>query len=72
MNRRGNNVSPKVNLSLDELMPDSRELRELLQSDGPNPESEVLQGEAADRLHRAILTVPQSIDSYSHYITWKV
>lgn len=58
MNRRGSKFSPKVNLSLDELMPDGRELRELLRSDGPSPESEVLKGESAERLHHAILKVP--------------
>ena len=58
MNRRGNKFSPKVNLSLDELMPDGRELQQLLQSDRPSPESEVLENEAADRLHQSILKVP--------------
>ena len=58
MNRRGNKFSPKVNLSLDELMPDGRELQQLLQSDRPSPESEVLEIEAGDRLHQAILKVP--------------
>ena len=58
MNRRGNKFSPKVNLSLDELMPDGRELQQLLQSDLPSPESQVLDIEAAGRLHQAILKVP--------------
>jgi RNA polymerase sigma factor (sigma-70 family) len=58
MNRRGNKFSPKVNLSLDELMPDGREFQQLLQSDRPSPETEVLESEAADRLHQSILKVP--------------
>jgi len=58
MNRRGRRFSPQSNLSLDALMPDSRELQHFLRSDRPNPESEVLQSEAAERLHRAILKIP--------------
>ncbi len=57
-NRRGQKFSPKVNLSLEELMPDGRELRELMDSSQPNPESEVLKNEAADRLHQAVLKIP--------------
>ena len=58
MSRRGAKFSPNVNLSLDALMPDGRELQELLASDGPSPESTVLSNEASDRLHRAILKLP--------------
>src|SRR5664279_1349058 len=58
MNRRGIKFSPKVNLSLDQLMPDGRELQELLESDQPNPESEVLRAESTEQLHRAILKIP--------------
>ena len=58
MNRRGAKLSPKVNLSLDSLMPDGRELQELLQSKGPSPESAVLTNEASDRLRQAILKLP--------------
>jgi len=57
-NRRGQKFSPKVNLSLDELMPDGRELSELMDSPLPSPESEVLKNETADRLHKAVLQVP--------------
>lgn len=58
MNRRGKMVSPKVNLSLEELMPDGRELGELMDNSRPDPESEVLKNETAGRLHRAVLKVP--------------
>jgi RNA polymerase sigma-70 factor (ECF subfamily) len=58
MNRRSAKFSTKINLSLDALMPDGRELQELLQSSGPSPESTVLSNEASDRLHRAILKLP--------------
>lgn len=58
MNRRGQKFSPKVNLSLEELMPDGRELEALMDHSRPNPESEVLQNEAAERLHRAVLRIP--------------
>jgi RNA polymerase sigma-70 factor (ECF subfamily) len=39
-------------------MPDDRELQELLESDQPNPESEVLRAESTEQLHRAILKIP--------------
>ncbi len=58
MNRRGAKFSSKINLSLDALMPDGRELQELLASSSPSPESTVLSNEASDRLRRAILKLP--------------
>ncbi len=58
MNRRGLKFSPQANLSLDALMPDGRQLQNLLRSERPSPESEVLQSEAAERLHRAIMKIP--------------
>jgi RNA polymerase sigma-70 factor, ECF subfamily len=58
MNRRGNKFSRKVNLSLEELMPDGRELQQLIDTSNPSPESSVLENETADRLHQAILKVP--------------
>jgi len=58
MNRRGQKFSPKVNLSLEELMPDGRELGELMDHSQPNPEAEVLKNEASDRLHQAVLKIP--------------
>lgn len=57
-NRRGQKFSPKLNLSLDELMPDGRELSELMDSHLPSPESEALKNETADRLHQAVLKIP--------------
>ena len=56
--RRGQKFSPKVNLSLEELMPDGRKLAELIDHSQPNPESEVLRNEAADRVHQAVFNVP--------------
>ncbi len=57
-NRRGQKFSPTVNLSLDDLMPDGRELSELMDSHLPSPESEVLKNEASDRLHQGVLKIP--------------
>ena len=50
--------SPARNLSLDELMPDSRELRDLLASPAPSPEAALLNRESAEHLKQAILQVP--------------
>jgi len=46
------------NLSLDDLMPDSRELQELLRAQAPNPEAALLNSESAEYLKQAILQVP--------------
>ncbi len=56
-NRRGDKHSSAKNLSLDELMPDGRELSELL-SKAPGPEAEVMNGETAEHVRRAVLAVP--------------
>ena len=58
MNRRGQKFSPKMNLSLEELMPDGRELEALMDNPHPNPESQVLKNEAENRLHQAVLKIP--------------
>jgi RNA polymerase sigma-70 factor, ECF subfamily len=58
MSRRGRKASRTANLSLDELMPDGRELLELLRSDRPGPEAQLLTKESSERLHGAILKVP--------------
>lgn len=58
MNRRGQKFSPKVNVSLEELMPDGRELEVLMDTSQPNPESRAIEGEAANRLHQAVLKIP--------------
>ncbi|HEY4900529.1 MAG TPA: sigma-70 family RNA polymerase sigma factor [Terriglobales bacterium] len=55
---RGSNLSAARSLSLDELMPDHRELLELLESNTPNPEAAILNSEIGERLRRAILKVP--------------
>ena len=55
-NRRGDKNSAAKNISLDELMPDGRELAELL-SNAPGPESAALRRETAEHLRQALLTV---------------
>ena len=50
--------SPARNLSLDELMPHSQELQELLDGGAPNPESALLNRESAEHLKQAVLAVP--------------
>ena len=55
---RGARHSPDKNLSLDELMPNSGELQELMKSAAPNPEAALLNSEAAEQLKQAILSVP--------------
>jgi len=56
--RRGSKNSRFRHLSLDELMPDSRELRELLRSAAPSPETALLNSESAEQLKQAVLAVP--------------
>jgi RNA polymerase sigma-70 factor (ECF subfamily) len=55
---RGSQRSPAKNLSLDELMPNSGELQDLMKSAAPNPEAALLNSEAAEQLKQAILNVP--------------
>src|ERR1039457_2330400 len=55
---RGSKLSRAKNLSLDELMPDSRELQELMKSAAPNPEAALLNTETAEHLRLAVLKVP--------------
>ena len=55
--RRGDKNSPARNISLDELMPDSRELSELL-SRTPSPEAAVLGRESLEHLRQAVLALP--------------
>jgi RNA polymerase sigma-70 factor, ECF subfamily len=50
--------SPARNLSLDELMPHSQELQELLDTGVPNPEGALLNSESAEHLKQAVLAVP--------------
>ena len=56
-NRRGDKNSQAKNISLDELMPDGRELAELL-SNAPGPEAAALHHETAEHLRQAVLAVP--------------
>lgn len=56
-NRRGDKNSQTKNLSLDALMPDGRELQELL-SQVPGPEAALLNNETAEQLKQAVLAVP--------------
>src|SRR5450759_3545452 len=55
---RGSKLSRARNLSLDELMPDSRELQELLKSHAPSPEAVLLSSEDAESLRLDVLKVP--------------
>jgi len=55
--RRGSQASRAKNLSLDELMPHSDELRELLNTGAPNPEAALLNSESAEHLKQAVLAV---------------
>jgi RNA polymerase sigma-70 factor (ECF subfamily) len=55
--RRPQKNSSARNVSLEELMPDDRELRELL-SKSPSPESTALSRESADHLRQALDAVP--------------
>ncbi|MGB8885114.1 MAG: sigma-70 family RNA polymerase sigma factor [Candidatus Korobacteraceae bacterium] len=56
-NRRGDRNSAQKNISLNELMPDGRELAELL-SKAPGPEVTALNRETAEHLKQAVLAVP--------------
>jgi RNA polymerase sigma-70 factor, ECF subfamily len=56
--RRGDKNSATKNLSLDELMPDGRELSEL-RSKTPGPEASVLNKETEEQLRDAVLALPE-------------
>jgi len=51
-------AAPSARLSLDELMPDQDELRELLLDRAKSPEGLLLHAEERDLLHRAVLNIP--------------
>jgi RNA polymerase sigma-70 factor, ECF subfamily len=57
MNRRGAKNAPSKHVSLDELMPTQYELRELVESKDPNPETNVLRDESTRRVREAVLKV---------------
>jgi RNA polymerase sigma-70 factor (ECF subfamily) len=58
--RRQSKFAPTASrqLSLDELMPSGQELQDLIAADAPSAESNLLTGESADRVRRALLKVP--------------
>lgn len=58
MNRRGRKYSQKLHISLDELMPDGQELKELLESGARDPEANATEAQSAERLRETILTLP--------------
>ena len=58
MNRRGAKNAPNKHVSLDELMPTKYELRELIESSDPNPETNLLRDESSRRVREAVLKVP--------------
>lgn len=57
MNRRGLKNTPGKHVSLDELMPSQYELHDLIASQDPNPETNVLRDERDQRLREAVLKV---------------
>jgi RNA polymerase sigma-70 factor, ECF subfamily len=59
-NRRGKKNSPTSNLSLEELMPTSHELKELMEHPGPSPEAALLNSESAEQLRQTVLSLPPS------------
>jgi RNA polymerase sigma-70 factor (ECF subfamily) len=58
MSRRKSKFAPKHELSLDELMPDRRELAHLSKEGPVNPESLAIRGQQARRLREAIQQLP--------------
>src|SRR5574340_108848 len=58
MNRRKSKFAPKEHLSLEELMPDRREMESLAQGEGYTPEQSLLRGENAEMVRAAVLKVP--------------
>ncbi|MGC0774127.1 MAG: sigma-70 family RNA polymerase sigma factor [Candidatus Acidiferrum sp.] len=58
MSRRKSKFAPKENLSLEELMPDRRELQKLAGSPDGTPETTLLRREKAKRLREAVQRLP--------------
>ena len=56
-NRRGQKNSPEKHLSLDDLMPSSHELKELMEHPAPSPEAALLNSEAAEQLKQAVMAI---------------
>jgi len=59
MNRRRSKFAPKQDLSLEELMPDRKELEQLGKDGSINPEAFAIRSEEAGRLRNAIQKLPQ-------------
>ena len=58
MNRRKSKFAPEHELSLEELMPDRKELEQLSADGRLNPESFAIRGEQASRLREAVQKLP--------------
>ena len=58
MNRRKSKFAPEHQLSLEELMPDRKELEQLSADGRVNPESFAIRGEQASRLREAVQRLP--------------
>jgi RNA polymerase sigma-70 factor (ECF subfamily) len=58
MNRRKSKFAPEHELSLEELMPDRKELEQLSADGRVNPESFAMRGEQASRLREAVQKLP--------------
>jgi RNA polymerase sigma-70 factor (ECF subfamily) len=58
MSRRKSKYAPKEDLSLEELMPDRRELQKLSGNPGETPETSLLRRENAKRLREAVQRLP--------------
>lgn len=56
--RRHSKFAPAAHLSLDELMPDGRELQELVAGPDPGAEDSLVSAEGSERLRRAVLKIP--------------
>jgi RNA polymerase sigma-70 factor (ECF subfamily) len=57
---RGQQNSPAIHLSLDDLMPSSQELKELRENPALSPEATLLNSESAEHLRQAVLSIPPS------------
>lgn len=58
MSRRRSKFAPQHTLSLDELMPDSKELESITTALDSTPEKQVLSKQEAKRVHEAVLRIP--------------
>jgi RNA polymerase sigma-70 factor (ECF subfamily) len=58
MSRRRSKFAPKQTLALEELMPDSAELKSLSSGPQQTPEAQAISAQEGERLHAAILRIP--------------